>query len=72
MLIEQVVYFEVDEQMSFLHGPVNPILELSFVDGGKVTQRAGSSSIAIEIERNPIQESDIQSTSEYIDLKSKR
>lgn len=62
-----VVYFEMDQQMTLIHGPVSPILELSFVDGENV-QRAGSSSIAIEIERNPIQESDIESTSEYIDL----
>ena len=54
--------------MSFLHGPVNPILELSFVDGGGVPQRAGSSPIAIEIERNPIQETDIESTNEYVEL----
>ena len=62
-----VVYFEIDEQMTFIYGLVSPILELSFVDGENV-QRAGSSSIAIEIERNPIQETDIESTSEYLDL----
>ena len=62
-----VVYFEMDEQMTFLAGSVNPIIELSYNDNGTI-QRAGSSAIAIEIERNPIQETDIESTSEYVDL----
>lgn len=54
------VYFDIDEQMSFLYGKVNPILELLLDD-----MRAGSSPIPIEIDRNPIQNEDLESSSEY-------
>ena len=54
------VYFDIDEQMSFLYGKVNPILELLLDD-----TRAGSSPIPIEIDRNPIQNEDLESSSEY-------
>ena len=54
------VYFDIDEQMSFLYGKVNPILELLLDD-----TRAGSSPIPIEIDRNPIQNGDFESSSEY-------
>ena len=46
--------------MSFLYGKVNPILELLLDD-----MRAGSSPIPIEIDRNPIQNEDLESSSEY-------
>lgn len=54
------VYFDIDEQMSFLYGKVNPILELVLDD-----MIAGSSPIPIEIDRNPIQNGDLESSSEY-------
>lgn len=54
------VYFDIDEQMSFLYGKVNPILELLLDD-----MKAGSSPIPIEIDRNPIQNGDLESSSEY-------
>lgn len=58
-----IVYFDVDEQMSFFYGPCNPILEV-IISGNK----AGSSVIPFEIDRNPVQEGDLESSNEYIDL----
>ena len=58
-----VVYFDVDEQMSFFYGPCNPILEV-IISGNK----AGSSVIPFEIDRNPVQEGDLESSNEYVDL----
>lgn len=55
-----IVYFDIDQQMSFLYGKVNPILELILND-----TIAGSSPIPIEIDRNPIQNGDFESSSEY-------
>lgn len=55
-----IVYFDIDQQMSFLYGKVNPILELVLDD-----TIAGSSPIPIEIDRNPIQNGDLESSSEY-------
>lgn len=58
-----IVYFDVDEQMSFFYGPCNPILEV-IISGNK----AGSSIIPFEIDRNPVQEGDLESSNEYVDL----
>lgn len=57
------VYVAIDEQMSYYYGPHYPILELSIND-----KYAGSSIIPVFIDRNPMQETDIESTSEYADL----
>ncbi len=54
------VYFNVDEQMSLLHGKVNPIIELTY--NGSVV---GSSPIPFVVDRNPVQIGDIQSKSDY-------
>lgn len=59
----QIVYFDVDEQMTFFNGPCNPILEV-IISGNK----AGSSSMPFEIDRNPIQVGDIESHSIYPEL----
>lgn len=57
------VYFEVDNQMTYFSGPANPILEL------KIDNRtAGSSYIYFNVDRNPVQDSDIESEVEYTDL----
>ena len=55
-----IIYFDIDEQMSYLYGKVNPILELIIGD-----MVAGSSPIPIEIDRNPIQDSDLESNVDY-------
>ena len=57
------VYFEFDEQMSYFHGQYDPILELKI--GGVL---AGSQSIRFNIDRNPVQITDVESHSEYPDL----
>jgi len=57
------VYFEVDENMSYFFGMHNPIIELKI--NGKT---AGSSYIPIDISRNPIQKTDIESHIEDTDL----
>lgn len=56
-------YFEITQQMTTFKGRVNPIVEV--VVGGGV---AGSSNIVLEIDRNPIQEGDIESSDEYISV----
>ena len=58
------VYFEVTQQMTTNRGIFNPIVEM-VVDGNI----AGSSCIDIEIDRNPIQETDIESNTEFITMK---
>lgn len=55
------VYFEITQQMTSLKGRVTSIVEV--IAGGGV---AGSSNISFEIDRNPIQEGDVESTHEYI------
>lgn len=58
----KTVYFEVDYQMTYYYGELNPILEL--IIGSK---SAGSSPLPIMIDRNPIQESD-QPSETYDDM----
>ncbi len=60
-----VVYFDIDEQMTFLEGPVDPIIELMIPDAEDSYHKAGSSSIPVIIDRNPIQDGDIESKSDY-------
>jgi len=55
-----VVYFDIDEQMTYLYGKANPILELIIGD-----MVAGSSPIPVEIDRNPIQDTDLESKVDY-------
>jgi len=62
-----IVYFDVDEQMSYFSGSYNPTLELSVI-GTNPLEKAGSSAIPIVIDRNPVQETDIVSMNEYSDL----
>lgn len=57
------VYFDVDQQMSYFYGLHTPILELKI--NGKT---AGSSYIQVMIDKNPIQEGDIESHCEYYDF----
>lgn len=52
----KTVYFDVDYQMTVIHGELNPILEL--IIGAK---SAGSSPIPVVIDKNPIQDGDIES-----------
>lgn len=58
-----IVYFEVDQQMSYFYGAHYPILELA-IDGNF----AGSSPVPVFVDRNPIQEGDIESQVIYPDI----
>ncbi len=60
---KNVVYFDVDEQMTYYYGQYAPILEIE-VDN----KIAGSSPLFVEIDRNPVQETDIESAVKYTDL----
>jgi len=62
-----IVYFEIDDQMSYFYGRCEPVIELFIVDNG-VGKKANSSPIYIEIDRNPIQSTDFESISEYSDI----
>ena len=62
------VYFDVDEQMTYFHGKCDPIIELYFPMENGEYDKAGSSSIPVIIDRNPIQETDIESFKKYIDF----
>ena len=63
------VYFEVDEQMTYFDGKNTPILEVTVpIVGSEDTRIAGSGYLYFEIDRNPIQNGDIESQSEYPDL----
>jgi len=57
------VYFEITQQMTARKGSFSPIVELKVNDN-----IAGSSNIEIEIDRNPIQEGDIESSTEFISI----
>lgn len=54
------IYFEVNEQMTVYAGPNAPILELLYDE-----KKAGSSPIPIDIEKNPVQNGDVESMAEY-------
>lgn len=56
---KNVLYFEMTYQMTSVYGNSFPVVEI--VASDKV---AASSSIPMEIDRNPIQESDVESTDE--------
>lgn len=58
-----IVYFEITQQMTVFQGRFTPIVEV--VIGGDV---AGSGCLDIEIDRNPIQEGDIESSTEFITI----
>lgn len=59
-----IAYFEVTNQMTVFKGRVTPIIEVTI---GEHT--AGSSYIELEIDRNPIQENYIESSTEFITLR---
>lgn len=56
----ETVYFEISPQMATYAGEADPVVEI--VLNGSV---ASSSPISLMIDRNPVQDSDIESTSEY-------
>ena len=55
-----IAYFEVTDQMTMFPGVLYPIIEIRIG-----TNVAASGTIKVEIDRNPIQEGDIESTIEY-------
>lgn len=77
---DDIIYFDVDEQMTYFHGQYSPILELRYNLSGGNYKLAGSSPIPFIVDRNPVQEHDIESfaklvlaqvafTGSYYDLK---
>lgn len=58
------VYFEVTEQMTAVAGEMSPIVEIEL--NNKIVS---SGAIAIQIDFNPVQESSIRSTTEYLTAK---
>ena len=56
------IYVEVSDKMTKTYGPSNPIIEISL--NGKV---AGSQSIPVYVERNPVQSGDVESSDGYKD-----
>lgn len=55
-----ILYFEITEQMTSKNGLLSPVIELR--NGNCV---AASGYFEIEVDRNPVQQGDIESTSEY-------
>ena len=65
---KNVVYFEVTQQMVMMHGSTKPVVELVIPGStGTDPQVASSASFNVVIERNPIQNGDIQSMDQYED-----
>lgn len=65
---KNVVYFEVTQQMVMLCGNTNPVVELIIPgDTDNDPQVASSASFNVIIERNPIQNGDIESMDQYED-----
>lgn len=65
---KNVVYFEVTQQMVMISGNINPVVEL-IIPGSTDTdpQVASSASFNVFIERNPIQNGDMESIDQYED-----
>ena len=59
-----VLYFEVTQNMTFVHGTFNPIIDLA----DENAHVAGSSAFTVIIDQNPVQEDDIESSDEFITL----
>lgn len=65
---KNVVYFEVTQQMVMMYGSTKPVVELVIPGGtGTDPQVASSASFNVVIERNPVQNGDIQSMDQYED-----
>lgn len=65
---KNVVYFEVTQQMVMMSGNIKPVVELVIPGGtGTDPQVASSASFNVFIERNPIQNGDIESIDQYED-----
>lgn len=65
---KNVVYFEVTQQMVMMYGSTKPVVELVIPGStGTDPQVASSASFNVAIERNPIQNGDIQSMDQYED-----
>ena len=70
------VYFEVSSNMAYFYGTHNPIIEVRLSDDFSDSEAfipnedkmMGSSYMLFEIDRNPIQVGDMESTTEFIDL----
>lgn len=70
------VYFEVSSNMAFYYGTHNPIIEVRLSDNFSESEAfipendkvMGSSYMLFEIDRNPIQLGDMESTTEFVDL----
>lgn len=63
-----VVYFDIDEQMVFFNGPLDPVIELFIQDSVDTYHKASSSPIPIAVDRNPIQDYYLESREEYVIL----
>ena len=55
-----VVYFEISHQIAIAYGILTPVVEIKI---GRET--AASGAIIIEVDKNPVQDGDIESTNEY-------
>lgn len=65
---KNVVYFEVTQQMVMMYGSTKPVVELVIpASTGTDPQVASSASFNVVIERNPVQNGDIQSMDQYED-----
>ncbi len=61
------VYFDVDEQMTYFWGNLNPVLEVS-TTGDDGFKKASSQSIPVVVDRNPIQDGDLESAYEIFHI----
>lgn len=65
---KNVVYFEVTQQMVMMYGSTKPVVELVIPGStGTDPQVASSASFNVVIERNPVQNDDVQSMDQYED-----
>lgn len=61
---KKTVYFDVSYQMTAAYGDCSPILEIQ-ITSDDTTYTAGTSSISFSIDKNPVQQEDIESLNEY-------
>lgn len=61
------VYFEITQQMVMQHGSFKPVVELIIPSDGSDPSVASSGYFSVLVDRNPIQNGDIESMTEYED-----
>lgn len=67
-LERDTIYFELDERMTYKHGIYNPIIECVYIEDEQIVGRSGSSPLLLMVDKDPIQNRDLEESYEYSEL----